>query len=198
MLLWGFIPRLANFHVLVITATDSNHPSLGCQDKAKWTYFGDAFFNVRDPETHRTPGCISQCTLPRPETRIAGAFRAVEFLHGRRRRRAAIASRTPLSNRRDQETQGAFALSRNGFQDSASRLASSGFPSSKSLPTHLKYSQRNDGSGNSYTRSLGAQRSNLLADLNADVIAGLRSRALSGHPGDAVRILMLSERLRNL
>ncbi|WP_247989711.1 C13 family peptidase [Bradyrhizobium sp. 186] len=41
-----FIPRLANPDVLVITAADSDHPSFGCEDKAKWTYFGDAFFNV--------------------------------------------------------------------------------------------------------------------------------------------------------
>jgi hypothetical protein len=41
-----FIPPLANPDVLVITAADSNHPSFGCQDKARWTYFGDAFFNV--------------------------------------------------------------------------------------------------------------------------------------------------------
>jgi hypothetical protein len=41
-----FIPRLANPDVLVITAADATHPSFGCQDKAKWTYFGDAFFNV--------------------------------------------------------------------------------------------------------------------------------------------------------
>jgi hypothetical protein len=41
-----FIPRLANPNVLVITAADAVHPSFGCQDKAKWTYFGDAFFNV--------------------------------------------------------------------------------------------------------------------------------------------------------
>jgi hypothetical protein len=41
-----FIPRLATPDVLVITAADSNHSSFGCQDKAKWTYFGDAFFNV--------------------------------------------------------------------------------------------------------------------------------------------------------
>ena len=41
-----FIPRLANPNVLVITAADANHPSFGCEDKAKWTYFGDAFFNV--------------------------------------------------------------------------------------------------------------------------------------------------------
>ncbi|WP_245315855.1 C13 family peptidase [Bradyrhizobium neotropicale] len=41
-----FIPRLANPDVLVITAADAAHPSFGCEDKAKWTYFGDAFFNV--------------------------------------------------------------------------------------------------------------------------------------------------------
>jgi Peptidase C13 family len=41
-----FIPALANPNVLVITAADANHPSFGCRDKAKWTYFGDAFFNV--------------------------------------------------------------------------------------------------------------------------------------------------------
>jgi Peptidase C13 family len=41
-----FIPPLANANTLVITAADASHPSFGCQDKAKWTYFGDAFFNV--------------------------------------------------------------------------------------------------------------------------------------------------------
>jgi Peptidase C13 family len=30
----------------LITAADAYHPSFGCEDKAKWTYFGDAFFNV--------------------------------------------------------------------------------------------------------------------------------------------------------
>src|SRR3984893_15363829 len=96
------------------------------------------------------------------------------------------------------EAQDSFALSRNGFQESASRMPSSKCPSSKSLPTHLKYSQRNDASGNWYTCSFGTHKSNLLAEINADRIAGSRSRTLSGHPDDAVRILMLSERLRNL
>jgi len=41
-----FIPRLASPDVLVITAADADHSSFGCEDKAKWTYFGDAFFNV--------------------------------------------------------------------------------------------------------------------------------------------------------
>jgi hypothetical protein len=42
----AFIPRLANPDTLVITAADADHPSFGCRDKAKWTYFGNAFFNV--------------------------------------------------------------------------------------------------------------------------------------------------------
>src|SRR5258708_18540601 len=96
------------------------------------------------------------------------------------------------------ETQGSFTLSRNGFQESASLLASSKYPSSKSLPTHLKYSQRNDESGNWYTCSLGTHKPNLLAEINADRIAGFRSRTLSGHPDNVLRPLMLSERLRNL
>ena len=41
-----FIPRLASADVLVITAADADHSSFGCEDKAQWTYFGDAFFNV--------------------------------------------------------------------------------------------------------------------------------------------------------
>ena len=41
-----FIPRLADADTLVITAADANHPSFGCEDKAKWAYFGDAFFNA--------------------------------------------------------------------------------------------------------------------------------------------------------
>jgi Peptidase C13 family len=41
-----FIPRLASPDVLVITAADADHSSFGCMDNAKWTYFGDAFFNI--------------------------------------------------------------------------------------------------------------------------------------------------------
>ncbi len=41
-----FLPRLANPDMLVTTAADADHSSFGCQDHAKWTYFGDAFFNV--------------------------------------------------------------------------------------------------------------------------------------------------------
>src|SRR5215203_6568689 len=56
------------------------------------------------------------------------------------------------------EIQDSVTLFRNGCQESASLLALSNCPSSKSLPTHLKYSQRNDASGNWYTCSSGTQR----------------------------------------
>jgi hypothetical protein len=42
----GVFLNLANDDTLVITAADSEHSSFGCQDKVKWTYFGDAFFNT--------------------------------------------------------------------------------------------------------------------------------------------------------
>ena len=50
-----FIPPLATPDTLVITAADASHPSFGCEDRAKWTYFGDAFFNtaLRHGETLR-------------------------------------------------------------------------------------------------------------------------------------------------
>jgi len=41
-----FIPRIASADTLVVTAADAHHPSFGCEDRAKWTYFGDAFFNI--------------------------------------------------------------------------------------------------------------------------------------------------------
>jgi hypothetical protein len=41
-----FIPALAGPDALVITAADAHHPSFGCKDGAKWTYFGAAFFNA--------------------------------------------------------------------------------------------------------------------------------------------------------
>jgi hypothetical protein len=41
-----FISPIADADTLVITAADANHSSFGCEDKAKWTYFGDAFFKT--------------------------------------------------------------------------------------------------------------------------------------------------------
>jgi hypothetical protein len=40
-----FVGPLADDNTLVITAADFDHSSFGCQDKVKWTYFGDAFFS---------------------------------------------------------------------------------------------------------------------------------------------------------
>ena len=40
-----FVGPLASDNTLVITAADFDHSSFGCEDKIKWTYFGDAFFN---------------------------------------------------------------------------------------------------------------------------------------------------------
>jgi hypothetical protein len=48
-----FIPWLANPNSLVVTAADANHSSFGCEDRAKWTYFGDAFFNIALRRTTR-------------------------------------------------------------------------------------------------------------------------------------------------
>ena len=41
----GIFTPLAGPDVLVITAADATHPSFGCTATARWTYFGDAFFN---------------------------------------------------------------------------------------------------------------------------------------------------------
>jgi hypothetical protein len=40
-----FVPALANPRTLVITAAAADRSSFGCEDRATWTYFGDAFFN---------------------------------------------------------------------------------------------------------------------------------------------------------
>jgi hypothetical protein len=55
-----FIPRLANADTLVITAADGDHASFGCEDRAKWTYFGDAFFNVAMRRTTRLKDAFVQ------------------------------------------------------------------------------------------------------------------------------------------
>jgi Peptidase C13 family len=57
-----FIPRLADANTLVITAADANHPSFGCQDKAKWTYFGDAFFNQALRRTNTLRNAFAQAS----------------------------------------------------------------------------------------------------------------------------------------
>ncbi|QHO79285.1 peptidase C13, legumain asparaginyl peptidase [Bradyrhizobium sp. CCBAU 051011] len=66
-----FIPRLASPDTLVITAADADHPSFGCQDKAKWTYFGNAFFNValRRADTLKDAFVVARALVRKRELR---------------------------------------------------------------------------------------------------------------------------------
>jgi hypothetical protein len=41
----SFIPALANPRTLVIAEARADRSSFGCEDKRRWTYFGDAYFN---------------------------------------------------------------------------------------------------------------------------------------------------------
>ena len=74
-----FVRPLANDDTLVITAADSNHSSFGCQDKVKWTYFGDAFFN----------------TALRHATHLRSAFAEARTLVGQREMRYGLISSNP-------------------------------------------------------------------------------------------------------
>ena len=50
-----FLP-LAAPDTLVITAADADHPSFGCEEGNRWTYFGEAFFN----QALRRPGPLEE------------------------------------------------------------------------------------------------------------------------------------------
>ena len=41
----SFAPVVADARTLVITAARADRSSFGCEDRRRWTYFGDAFFN---------------------------------------------------------------------------------------------------------------------------------------------------------
>jgi hypothetical protein len=41
----SFIASLADPQTLVIAAARADRSSFGCEDRRRWTYFGDAFFN---------------------------------------------------------------------------------------------------------------------------------------------------------
>ena len=66
-----FIPHLATADTLVITAADANHPSFGCEERAKWTYFGNAFFNValRRSKTLRDAFTLARSLILKRELR---------------------------------------------------------------------------------------------------------------------------------
>jgi hypothetical protein len=96
-----FLRPLASDDTLVITAADVDHSSFGCQDKVKWTYFGDAFFN----------------TALRRSTDLRNAFASARTLVSVREKRYGLVSSNPqiaggknidllLEERRTAETAG--------------------------------------------------------------------------------------------
>ena len=66
-----FIPHLATADTIVITAADADHPSFGCKDRAKWTFFGDAFFNaaLRQSATLRDAFMVARSLILKREQR---------------------------------------------------------------------------------------------------------------------------------
>jgi hypothetical protein len=50
-----FADAMAEPDTLVITAADDDHASFGCRDGAKWTSFGEAFFNNALTKTKSLP-----------------------------------------------------------------------------------------------------------------------------------------------
>jgi hypothetical protein len=85
-----FIPRLANPEAMVMTAADAQHPSFGCQDKAKWIYFGDAFFNIALRRADNLKDAFARArTLVRERKNARDSFQPA---NGRRRERRAAAS----------------------------------------------------------------------------------------------------------
>jgi hypothetical protein len=47
----GFVDALANPFTLIVTAADARHPSFGCGDKRRLTYFGEAYIERSLQET---------------------------------------------------------------------------------------------------------------------------------------------------
>jgi hypothetical protein len=70
----AFIPRLAGPDVMVVAAADAEHPSFGCQDGAKWTYFGDAFFNVALRRADTLRGAFEQARMLVRERELREGF----------------------------------------------------------------------------------------------------------------------------
>ena len=54
-----FADAMAAPDTLVITAADKDHASFGCRDGAKWTSFGDAFFNNALTKTKSLPAAFA-------------------------------------------------------------------------------------------------------------------------------------------
>jgi len=54
-----FADAMAAPDTLVITAADADHPSFGCRDGARWTSFGEAFFNDALTKTKSLPAAFA-------------------------------------------------------------------------------------------------------------------------------------------
>jgi hypothetical protein len=110
-----FIPRLANPDTLVITAADPDHPSFGCRDKAKWTYFGDAFFNValRQAKSLKDAFVVARALVQKRELRehfepsnplLAGGTNVRPLLIARDPKRTGIRDRSRGTDRHSSAT----------------------------------------------------------------------------------------------
>jgi len=76
---------------MVMTAADAQHPSFGCEDRAKWTYFGDAFFNVALRRADNLQDAFARArTLVREREDPRGIY-SIEQTNGRWRECAAPA-----------------------------------------------------------------------------------------------------------
>ena len=74
-----------------MTAADAQHPSLGCEDRAKWTYFGDAFLNVALRRADNLQDAFARArTLVREREDPRGIY-SIEPTNGRWRECAAPA-----------------------------------------------------------------------------------------------------------
>ena len=64
-----FADELADADTLVITAADAGHPSFGCTNTARWTWFGQAFFGEALMQTRSLPQAfgIASASIARRE-----------------------------------------------------------------------------------------------------------------------------------
>lgn len=67
----SFIPALAGPTTLVIAAARADRSSFGCEDRRRWTYFGDAYFNraLRNETSFRRAFEQARQTIARWEAR---------------------------------------------------------------------------------------------------------------------------------
>lgn len=64
----GFVTKVKDDHMLIITAAEADKASFGCHDRAEMTYFGEAFFKD---------------ALPQSESFVDAFYRARDIIRGR-------------------------------------------------------------------------------------------------------------------